>query len=125
MVESPSSTYSTTIPALRPNHDVATVVISIACPGGTTQVVAFNVYIDPSGWVRDTAGNLLTGAAVTLYRSDQPGGPFTQVPNGDAIMSPGNRTNPDLTDGGGHFGWDVIAGYYKVRAQKADLPRAG
>jgi len=34
-------------------------------------------------------------------------------------MSPANRTNPDLTDANGHFGWDVIAGLYKVRAEKA------
>ena len=31
-------------------------------------------------------------------------------------MSPGNRNNPDETDSNGHFGWDVIAGYYKVTA---------
>ena len=31
-------------------------------------------------------------------------------------MSPSNRTNPDTTDANGHFGWDVLAGYYKVRA---------
>lgn len=34
-------------------------------------------------------------------------------------MAPANRTNPDLTDVNGHFGWDVIAGFYKVRAEKA------
>jgi hypothetical protein len=33
-------------------------------------------------------------------------------------MSPGNRKNPDTTDPRGHFGWDVIAGYYFVRAAK-------
>jgi hypothetical protein len=33
-------------------------------------------------------------------------------------MSPSNRTNSDLTDADGHFGWDVVAGYYKVRASK-------
>jgi hypothetical protein len=31
-------------------------------------------------------------------------------------MSPGNRSNPDTTDSDGSFGWDVVAGYYKVRA---------
>ena len=34
-------------------------------------------------------------------------------------MSPANRQNPDLTDGSGHFGWDVLAGYYRVRAERA------
>jgi len=46
-------------------------------------------------------------------------GTFTIVPTGDAIMSPANRTNPDTTDAEGHFGWDVVAGFYKVRAEKA------
>ena len=34
-------------------------------------------------------------------------------------MSPSNRTNPDLTSAEGVFRWDVITGYYKVRAEKA------
>jgi hypothetical protein len=33
-------------------------------------------------------------------------------------MSPANRSNPDMTDADGHFGWDVFEGYYKVRAEK-------
>lgn len=57
------------------------------------------------------------GATVTLLRSDTSAGPFEQVPDGSAIMSPSNRTNPDVTDATGHFGWDVIAGYYTVRAE--------
>jgi hypothetical protein len=35
------------------------------------------------------------------------------------MMSPSNRNNPDVTDAAGRFGWDVIAGFYKVRAEKA------
>ena len=42
-----------------------------------------------------------------------------QVPNQSGQMAPTNRTNPDVTDAEGHFGWDVIAGYYKIRAEKA------
>lgn len=34
-------------------------------------------------------------------------------------MSPTNRNNPSLTNVQGLFGWDVITGYYKVRAEKA------
>jgi hypothetical protein len=34
-------------------------------------------------------------------------------------MSPSNRANPDLTDADGYFHWDVIAGFYKVRAEKS------
>jgi len=33
-------------------------------------------------------------------------------------MSPANQNNPDITDATGNFAWDVIAGYYKVRAAK-------
>ena len=65
------------------------------------------------------AGDPLPGATVTLYRSDANGGPFDDpVPNGDWMMSPANRTNPDTTDANGHFGWDTIAGYYKVVATR-------
>jgi hypothetical protein len=64
-------------------------------------------------------GQPIPGATVTLSRSDSAGGPFAQVPDGDAIMSPGNRTNPDTTDASGHYGWDVITGFYRVHASAA------
>jgi hypothetical protein len=35
------------------------------------------------------------------------------------MMSPSNRSNPDTTNTNGQFGWDVVAGFYKVRAEKA------
>ncbi|HYF65187.1 MAG TPA: cellulose binding domain-containing protein, partial [Herpetosiphonaceae bacterium] len=78
-----------------------------------------NVYIDPSGLVRTPEGTGIPGVTMTLFRSDSPNGPFVQVPNGSAIMAPYNRNNPDKTGTMGNFGWDVIAGYYKVRAEKA------
>jgi hypothetical protein len=106
-----------------------TFVASVSIPfGGTSEVriaiagcdpIEFNVYIDPSGFVRDTKGDPIVGATVTLMRSESPLGPFDVVPDGSAIMSPSNRTNSDLTDETGHFGWDVIAGYYKVQVFKA------
>jgi hypothetical protein len=34
-------------------------------------------------------------------------------------MSPANRVNPDVTDSAGHYGWDVVPGFYKVHAEKA------
>ena len=34
-------------------------------------------------------------------------------------MSPSNRNNPDTTDAEGLFGWDVLAGFYRVRAEKS------
>src|SRR5205807_364486 len=40
-------------------------------------------------------------------------------PNGSDIMSVANRVNPGSTDVNGHFGWDVVAGFYKVHAEKS------
>lgn len=110
--------YSTIVPALYPTSGHVTVTITINCPNGSTEQVEFSMYIDPSGVVKDTNGNPVENATVTLFRSDSEIGPFTQVPDGDAIMSPTNRTNPDTTNAQGLFGWDVIAGFYKVRAEK-------
>jgi hypothetical protein len=75
---------------------------------------------DPSGVVLVTDGHTtpvpIAGATVTIARSGTATGPFTPIPNGSAEMSPGNRTNPDVTRSGGQFGWDVVAGYYQVTA---------
>jgi hypothetical protein len=118
MAEGPAGQYTATVPQLHPMHGQANVFIEVTCPGGPPQTQEFNIYIDPSGWVRTVEGDIIDGARVTLYRSESADGPFEIVPNGSAIMSPSNRTNPDITDGQGHFGWDVIAGFYKVRAER-------
>ncbi|HEX4743107.1 MAG TPA: nidogen-like domain-containing protein [Candidatus Limnocylindria bacterium] len=115
MSESPAGTYTGTIAPLRPNSGFAEIAISIVC-GSLVESIAFDVYIDPSGHVRTTTGDPIAGATVTLYRSDSPAGPFSVVPSGSAIMSPANRDNPDSTDAFGRFGWDVLVGYYIVRA---------
>ncbi len=96
----------------------ATVSMTFDCPSSPDETIAFNVYIDPSGYVRDTLGEPVVEATVILYRSSTPSGPWNEVPYGDAIMSPANQANPDQTDETGHFGWDVIEGFYKVRAEK-------
>jgi hypothetical protein len=119
MTESPAGTYRATIAPLQPNHGLARVRIVLDCPTGPTTATLFDIYIDPSGLVRTVAGDPVAGATVTLYRSDTPDGPFTLVPHGSALMSPKNRANPDTTDAEGHFGWDVVAGFYKVRAERA------
>ena len=118
MTETPAGSghYTAVIAPLIPNSGPAQIVITIIC-GGTPTTITFNIYIDPSGFVRTTDGTPIAGATVTLFRSDSAGGPFVQVPDGSGIMSPANRTNPDTTDSGGHFGWDVIAGFYRVRAE--------
>ncbi|HEY8646916.1 MAG TPA: carboxypeptidase-like regulatory domain-containing protein, partial [Gaiellaceae bacterium] len=94
----------------------ATVTISIAC-GTDTQTIAFDiVYLDPSGVVVDQNGNPVAGATVTLLTATSPDGPFTAVPDGSPLMSPDNRRNSDTTAADGTFGWDVVAGFYKVEA---------
>ncbi|MGH2858776.1 MAG: hypothetical protein ACRDMJ_14980 [Solirubrobacteraceae bacterium] len=61
----------------------------------------------------------MPGAKVTLARRPGRRGRFTQVPNHSAIMSPANRRNPDRTDALGHFGWDVLPGFYQVTATRS------
>jgi hypothetical protein len=120
----PGGTYTGTFAPVSTYHGLASISIAITgCDPATT--VAFTLYIDPSGIVRDRLGEPVVGATVTLYRSDDPGGSFAAVPDGSSIMGPGNRVNPDLTMASGLFGWDVIAGYYKVRAAKTGCTAPG
>ncbi len=119
MTEISPGLYRAIIAPLRPQHGYVTVRITIQCPDGSTQTPTFNIYIDPSGHVRTVSGAPIANATVTLFYFDEATKEFAVVPDGDSIMSPANRVNPDLTDVNGHFGWDVIAGFYKVRAQKA------
>jgi hypothetical protein len=111
--------YFANVPKLNPLHGPTKITMTVACPNGTSTTETINVYIDPSGLVRTPQGNGIPGVTMTLFRSDSPNGPFVQVPNGSTIMAPHNRRNPDKTGTMGDFGWDVIAGYYKVRAEKA------
>lgn len=118
LTESPSGSgfYQGTIAPLQPYSGGAQVHIEIADCAEPSEV-DFAIYIDPSGVVRDLhTGAPIAGATVTLFRSADADGPFILVPEGSVTMSPGNRTNPDFTDAAGRFGWDVIAGYYKVEA---------
>jgi hypothetical protein len=116
MTEGPTDHYTVTIPPFSPNHGNAVVTIHIT--GAGCDDVEFAIYIDPSGVVHNAnTGAVIPDAEVTLFRSNDADGPFVQVPDGSATMSPSNRNNPDFTDDSGHFGWDVVAGYYKVVAQ--------
>jgi hypothetical protein len=116
--ETSAGTYRTTIAPLAPESGDGEIDITLDCPGPTVEEIDFGIYIDPSGHVRNTNGNPVEGATVVLYRSAVPQGPFFPVPDGSAVMSPSNRSNPDLSRADGRFGWDVVAGYYVVTAQK-------
>lgn len=111
-----SGHYEGTIAPLQPLTGSAQVHIEIAeC--ADPSITDFAIYIDPSGVVRDLhTGAPIGGATVALSRSADAGGPFVPVPDGSVTMSPSNRTNPDITAADGSFGWDVIAGFYKVEA---------
>ncbi len=116
-------TFGGTLPDLYPLHGVATVTFTVsncADPAGDG-AVSFTMYIDPSGTVVDgnAADAPVPGATVTLLSSDSATGTFTPVPDGSAVMSPGNRSNPSTTDAQGDFGWDTVPGYYEVEATKA------
>ncbi|HWO23321.1 MAG TPA: PxKF domain-containing protein, partial [Kofleriaceae bacterium] len=127
MTESPpeSGIYEAVLEPLAPAHGLVKVTMGLTCPDldpddgvpPESGQSSFDLYIDPSGWVQTVHGTPLRGALVTLYRSESAFGPFEVVPDGSALMSPKNRTNPDHTDSAGHFGWDTIAGYYVVRAE--------
>ncbi len=121
LTESPvgSGHFHADVPAFYPNHGNADVIITTTCPGGGSSTTTFDIYIDPSGTVVDTHSNPVQGATVTLLRSDTAAGPFVAVPDGSAILSPSNRSNPVTSLADGTFHWDAIAGYYEVKASKA------
>jgi len=121
MAQNPTGQYNGDIAPLSPNIGYATVAITVQCPLAAlaAQNISFTIYIEPSSTVRTVAGAPIAGATVTLYYYDDVTETFTVVPDGDSIVSPANRANPDTTDAEGHFGWDAIGGFYKVRAAKA------
>jgi YVTN family beta-propeller protein len=75
----------------------------------------WNSYVDPSGTVVTSAGAPVPGATVWLERSSTRRHPkFKRPPSGSATMIP--SVNPEHTNAAGFFQWDVIPGYYRVRA---------
>ncbi|ALC06474.1 hypothetical protein CDES_10490 [Corynebacterium deserti GIMN1.010] len=106
--------YSGTVPPLLPlGVHSGPAQVSIIVNGA---IISFDIYIDPAGVVVDQHGEPIVGAEVIIYRSDNPDGPFEQIPDGSALLSPSNRTNPDTTDALGRFSWDTVPGYYRVSA---------
>ena len=85
-----------------------------ACPG---EKLAGNAYIDPSGTVLDTNGNPVSGATVTISRSDSAAGPFAPVEPSSPGITP--AVNPETTGEDGVFHWDVWSGFYELQASNA------
>ncbi|MDP2774593.1 MAG: carboxypeptidase regulatory-like domain-containing protein [Nocardioides sp.] len=123
LAEGPAGTYKATIAPFYPDSGSAQIRTNVpaTCGGAPTE---FNIYIDPSGTVTDQWGRPIAGAGVTLQRSESFDGEFTVVPDGNSIMSPSNRTNPDVTNDVGYFRWDVTAGWYKVKVDAAGCDSA-
>ena len=80
----------------------------------TAAGIVAGFWVDPSGTVDNQHGDPVPGASVTLQQSPSGNPPFTPVPAGSAVMSPGNRTNPQITDAAGSYGWDVLPGFYDL-----------
>lgn len=119
LTEGPTGTYKGAIPDLAPFYGFAQIKVTLYCPAPSApEIGSFDIYVDPSGHVVDTSGAGISGATVTLLRADDAGGPYAPVPDGSSIMAPNNRSNPSTSDSAGRFGWDVLAGYYKVTASK-------
>ena len=74
-----------------------------------------NALIDPSGNVIDTNGNPVSGATVTILRSETATGTFTPVDITAGGIEP--TINPEITGADGFFHWDVSAGWYKLTAR--------
>jgi hypothetical protein len=119
LAEGPAGQYGATLAALHPTSGYLQVQVSLTCPGpAPSQSETFDVYVDPSGTLKDVLGRPIDGARVTLYAFDPVTLSLIAVPVGDARLSPANQENPDLTDAAGHFGWDVAAGAYVIRAAR-------
>jgi hypothetical protein len=116
MDETPDSSgvYVATVGPVQPRHGDTVIDINISCPDGSNINQSVPVFIDPSGFIIDTNGRPVEDATVTLYR--QVGGSWYVAPPFPWIMDP--AINPQITLADGRFGWDVVPGTYKVRAEK-------
>lgn len=84
------------------------------------QLESVIIYVDPSGVVFDSCtGEPVGGATVTLYYKTA--GEYWELAE-PGIFDPedGKVTNPQTTDSGGGYGWDVVNGTYKVVVNKDD-----
>jgi hypothetical protein len=103
--------------------DTFTLTLQVKCGDSTITVnIGSLTLIDPSGFVTDAATtDPIPEATVTLQRMDS--GVWADVNPYETAGDPPSPTinpqvNPQLTDGDGHYGWDVVAGTYRVVVEK-------
>ena len=103
--------------------DTFTLTLRINCSGTIiTATIGSLTLIDPSGFVTDAVTSAaIPGATVTLQRLD--GSTWTDANPYETAGDPPSPTikpqvNPQLTDPDGHYGWDVVAGTYRVVVEK-------
>ena len=100
-----------------------TITLRISCCGTIISVTIGDItLIDPSGFVTDAVTEeAIPEATVTLQRLDD--STWTDVNPYETTGDPPSPTispqvNPQLSDVDGHYGWDVIAGTYRVVVEK-------
>jgi hypothetical protein len=100
-----------------------TLTLRVDCDGLILSVnIGSLTLIDPAGFVTDSVtAAAIPEATVTLQRMDA--GVWTDVNPYETAGDPPSPTsspqvNPQLTDADGHYGWDVIAGTYRVIVEK-------
>jgi hypothetical protein len=108
-----------------PNQPGSTVPSSVSAPVTQCTSDDTSAYKDPSGTIKTAHGIPIAGAKVTLTRADTARGALVTVPSRSIEMSPGNRRNPDRSNELGGYGWDVLPGYYQVRAERTGCTAKG
>lgn len=114
MQETSPDTWTYTI-RFYPRHGAATVTYALS--GCSTPSVAFNIYIDPAGYIYDAnTGTRISGATVWLQRPDGFGG-WENVPTGLTPPISQPDVNPLITGADGQYQWDVLEGSYRVHVE--------
>jgi hypothetical protein len=124
MTKDGGTTWTVTFPT--PPGDTGntfTLTLRVDCDGMIiSQNIGSLTLIDPSGFVTDAATTEpIPEATVTLQRLDA--GVWADVNPFETAGDPPSPTsspqvNPQLTDADGHYGWDVVAGTYRVIVEK-------
>jgi len=103
--------------------DTFTLTLRVNCAGTNITVTIGSItLIDPSGFVTDAVTSAaIPEATVTLERLD--GSTWADANPYETAGDPPSPTispqvNPQLTDEAGHYGWDVVAGTYRVVVEK-------